>query len=235
MKEDTSMSEFIITDAVEEFFDDDAIKRDLDEHPLTWGLALVLVTPAIVLSLIEPGTELTGIQELDMILLLIHGTIFLTAPVASFILAHGNHLAPSLITSMGASATVISSPVFTELFPTSNGILPPIISILIIAPLILVLRNKKWQLNPGSSRTMWAGLMATSILMFAGGTLIPALNGFATTNECTAIANADICASNYLGWGALGVVAMAIGWAWPKGRHIVEELADDMLRAARRF
>ena len=44
------MSEFIITDAVEEFFDDDAIQRDLDEHPLTWGLALLLVAPAIVLS-----------------------------------------------------------------------------------------------------------------------------------------------------------------------------------------
>jgi len=229
------VSEFVITDAVEEFFDDDAIQRDLDEHPLTWGLALVLVTPAIVLSLIEPGAELTGIQELDMVLLLIHGTIFLTAPVASFILAHGNHLAPSLITAMGASATVISTPVFTDLFPSSNGIVPPIIAILVIAPLILVLRNKKWQLNPGNSRNMWAGLMATSILMFAGGTLVPALSGFSTTNECTGLASSDICSSNYLDWGALGVVALAIGWAWPKGRHIVEELADDMLNAARRI
>tara|TARA_Y100000766_G_scaffold47475_1_gene37724 strand:- start:229 stop:918 length:690 start_codon:yes stop_codon:yes gene_type:complete len=229
------MSEFIITDAVEEFFDDDAIQRDLDEHPLTWGLALLLVAPAIVLSLIEPGSELTGIQELDMLLLLIHGTIFLTAPIASFILAHGNHLAPSLIIAMGASATVMSSPVFTDLFPSQNGLIPPIISILILVPFVLVLRNKKWQLNPGSSRNMWAGLMATSILMFSGGTLIPALNGFATTNECTNLASAEICASNYLGWGALAVVAMAIGWAWPKGRHIVEELADDMLRAARRI
>ena len=77
--------------------------------------------------------------------------------------------------------------------------------------------------------------MATSILMFSGGTLIPALNGFATTNECIGLASEEICASSYLGWGALAVVAMAIGWAWPKGRHIVEELADDMLRAARRI
>ena len=82
---------------------------------------------------------------------------------------------------------------------------------------------------------MWAGLMATSILMFAGGTLVPALSGFSTTNECTGLASSDICSSNYLDWGALGVVALAIGWAWPKGRHIVEELADDMLNAARRI
>jgi len=86
-----------------------------------------------------------------------------------------------------------------------------------LIPFIIVLRKKRGQLNPGRSRQIWATLMAVSILMFAKATLVPAV-----------AAEFDV---NY-GWASLGLVALAIGWAWPRGRHLVEEIVDDIVEAA---
>jgi hypothetical protein len=53
--------------------------------------------------------------------------------------------------------------------------------------------------------------------MFAAATLVPAV---ATEFD------------DNIGWASLGLVVFAIGWAWPRGRHLVEEIADDIVEAA---
>ena len=59
--------------------------------------------------------------------------------------------------------------------------------------------------------------MAVSILMFATATLVPAVT--AEFDET-------------YGWASLGLVGLVVGWAWPRGRHIIEEIADDIVDAA---
>jgi hypothetical protein len=104
-----------------------------------------------------------------------------------------------------------------------------------LAPFIIVLRKKRTQLNPGRSRQVWATLMATSILMFAVATLVPAVASYGESDVCTGVGLIDAaCVDEWstYGWASIGLVVAAIGWAWPRGRHIVEEIADDIIEAA---
>jgi hypothetical protein len=103
-----------------------------------------------------------------------------------------------------------------------------------LAPFIIVLRKKRTQLNPGRSRQVWATLMATSILMFAVATLVPAVASYGESDVCAGELIDTTCVDEWqtYGWGSIGLVVGAIGWAWPRGRHIVEEIADDIIEAA---
>ena len=66
-------------------------------------------------------------------------------------------------------------------------------------------------------------------------TLVPAVASYGEADFCTEAELVDTeCVDGWqtYGWGSIGLVVAAIGWAWPRGRHIVEEIADDIIEAA---
>ena len=219
------MSEYILDDIIEEFFDEDSIEQDIHHHPVSWCLALFSILPPLVMVLLEikdpvNGDELASLGPLQSIVGLIMELMatyqFAIAPALCFGLAYRRHMAPAVLVAMGSSAILLASDTFVDVI--TNDIFSVVIAVIAIAPFVIVLRNKRNQLNPGRSRQIWATLMATSILMFSVGTLVPAISKIAEYE-------------NYA-WASLGLVVIAIGWAWPRGRHIVEEIADDIIEAA---
>ena len=213
------MSKYILDDIVEEFFDEDTIEQDIHHHPVSWGLALLSVLPPMVLVLLPDG-DFSSLGPLEKIVVLVMETMlefqFIIAPVLCFALAYRRHVAPAVLVAMGSSAILLASGIFMDVSYDAWHRVPTAVAVLI--PFIVVLRKKRGQLNPGRSRQMWATLMAVSILMFATATLVPAVA-------------AEFDDESY-GWASLGLVVLAVGWAWPRGRHIVEEIADDIVDAA---
>lgn len=248
------MSKFILEDVIEEFMDEDSIEQDIHQHPLSWCIALLIVTPPLVAALLQmndPRTDpaldsLGPLQSIvGLVMYMMLQTQLFVAPIACFALAFRRHLAPALLVAMGSSAIMLiwwkqlQEPVFWP-----DGIWSPIAAAACLVPFIIVLRKKRTQLNPGRSRQVWATLMATSILMFAVAILVPTVGMYAKEEFCPTWGSEDMdqfyaqlspapCEEEATyGLGSLGLVVLAIGWAWPRGRHIVEEIADDIIEAA---
>ena len=212
------MSKYILNDIVEEFFDEDSIEQDIHQHPVSWSLALFCVLPPLVLVLLPDG-DFSSLGPLEKVVVLIMQTMldfqFIIAPILCFALAYRRHVAPAVLVAMGSSAILLASGIFMEVSYDAWHRAPTALACL--APFIIVLRKKRSQLNPGRSRQTWATLMAVSILMFATATLVPAVT--AEFDET-------------YGWASLGLVALVVGWAWPRGRHIIDEIAEDIIEAA---
>ncbi len=236
------MSKFILEDVIEEFMDEDSIEQDIHQHPLSWCIALLIVTPPLVAALLQmndPRTDpaLDSLGPLQPIvgevMALMLQMQFFVAPAACIALAYRRHLAPAVFVAMGSSAIMLTLDNFTEL-GFAEGIWGPVIAAACLAPFIIVLRKKRTQLNPGRSRQVWATLMATSILMFAVATLVPAVASYGESEVCAGELIDTACVDEWstYGWASIGLVVAAIGWAWPRGRHIVEEIADDIIEAA---
>lgn len=247
------MSKFILEDVIEEFMDEDSIEQDIHQHPLSWCIALLIVTPPLVAALLQmndPRTDpaldsLGPLQSIvGLVMYMMLQTQLFVAPIACFALAFRRHLAPAVLVAMGSSAIMLiwwkqlQEPVFWP-----DGIWSPVVAAACLVPFIIVLRKKRMQLNPGRSRQVWATLMATSILMFAVATLVPAVVMYAEEEFCPPfegdmdqfypqLSPAPCEEPTMYGLGSLGLVVAAIGWAWPRGRHIVEEIADDIIEAA---
>ncbi len=212
------MSKYILNDIVEEFFDEDSIEQDIHHHPVSWSLALLCVLPPLVLVLLPKG-NFSSLGPLENVVVLVMETLldfqFMIAPLLCFALAYRRHVAPAVLVAMGSSAILLASGHFMEVSYDAWHRAPTALACL--APFIIVLRKKRSQLNPGRSRQTWATLMAVSILMFATATLVPAVT--AEFDET-------------YGWASLGLVALVVGWAWPRGRHIIDEIAEDIIEAA---
>ena len=103
----------------------------------------------------------------------------------------------------------------------NNDIFAVLTCIGCLSALVMILRKKRKQLPAGRARNTWAFLMSVSILMFASASLVVALQNSSTLEI-----------SDEIAWSSLLVVAGAIGWAWPKGRHIIEEVADEIIDVA---
>ena len=238
------MSKFIIEDVIEEFMDEDSIEQDIHHHPVSWCIALLIVTPPLVAALMQmddPRTDpaldsLGPLQSIvGLVMFLMLQTQLFIAPIACFALAFRRHLAPAVLVAMGSSAIMLTLDISTQQGFWPEGVLGPLVAAACLAPFIIVLRKKRTQLNPGRSRQVWATLMATSILMFAVATLVPAVASYGEADFCTEAEIVDTeCVDGWqtYGWGSIGLVVAAIGWAWPRGRHIVEEIADDIIEAA---
>ena len=246
----------LVPDLIEDFLEDDAIEEDLEKYPWNWIIALVIITPAIfdqVLEANEFTLEQSILTPVEPLLEFLSTSVVLIGPIAALFFSIREHIGPTLICAMGTSAAVLiqgtEGPLFLQTgLPDflSNGAGPMVISIALIAPLILVLKNKKKLLDPGNSRNAWCTLMATSILMFAYGTFYQGAEQLHTSDDllgdCSDSLLASLCnhdsISSILGeGGTLGgagmlAIALAIGWAWPKGRYIVEEIAEDILDTA---
>jgi len=261
------VSKFILEDVIEEFMDEDSIEQDIHQHPVSWCIALLIVTPPLVAALLQmddPRTD-SALDSLGPLQSIVGSVMFMMlqtqlfiAPIACFALAYRRHLAPAVLVAMGSSAIMLTLDISTQQGFWPDGILGPVVAAACLAPFIIVLRKKRTQLNPGRSRQVWATLMATSILMFAVATLVPAVASYGKTEACGSwnvdpghnqgagdgngsdivvpIANTTYgkCVDEWqtYGWASIGLVVAAIGWAWPRGRHIVEEIADDIIDAA---
>ena len=238
------VSEYIIEDVIEEFSDEDALVSEIQNHPLAWGLSLIVIAPPLIAVLMglgggtNSGKELDSVPEgmrqilgmtMDFTLL----TQFVLTPMLCWYMAQKGLLKPAVFVAMGSSAVMLAAGNYTSTFDASQSLVGLIGAIAATVPFILVLRNKRMQLNPGKERKSWSMLMAISILLFASATIVPATEMFAITDICE---NGDSACSdewNNYAWGSLAIVGAAVGWAWPRGRHIIEEVTEDILDAAR--
>ena len=116
------MSKFIIEDVIEEFMDEDSIEQDIHHHPVSWCIALLIVTPPLVAALMqmdEPRTDpaldsLGPLQSIvGLVMFMMLQTQLFIAPIACFALAFRRHLAPAVLVAMGSSAIMLTLDIST--------------------------------------------------------------------------------------------------------------------------
>jgi hypothetical protein len=202
---------------------------DVKHHPVAWALALLVVAPGAILGIgdITSGQSLakeiglSGVLATGIIMLfdfLVIGQLVL-GPGACSAFARRKLMGAAVFVAMGSSAVLLISHEIVEKIARDYDVIAPIICFFCIAPLILVLRNKRRQIRPGKSRQVWATLMSISILMFSSATIVPALINMSETDVAPELA-----------WSSLLIIAGIIAWAWPRGRHFVEEIAEDIIQ-----
>jgi hypothetical protein len=205
---------------------------DVQHHPLAWALALLVVAPGVILGVqnIQNGADFASTIGLkDETLALAAGMLFdflvigqlVIGPGACSAFARRRHLGPAVFVAMGSSAVLMVNNQVVRELARAFDVIAVIICIVCIAPLVIVLRNKRVQLPPGRARHTWAFLMSVSILMFASATMVAAILGINPPLVSTTVA-----------WSSLLLVAGVIGWAWPKGREVIEEVAEEIIERA---
>ena len=226
----------VVAAPVGSFLTDLKKSGNVKHHPLAWAIALLVVAPGVILGVqgVENGAEFTtnfetstGLDNDNLLMgaemlfdFLIIGQLIL-GPGACAALARRRHLGPAVFVAMGSSAVLlISNQVIKDLAIAYDAI-AALACIACMAPLIVVLRNKRVQLPAGRARHTWAFLMSVSILMFASATMVAAIQHMESPQV-----------DDTMAWSSLLLVAAAIGWAWPKGRHIIEEVAEEIIDQA---
>ena len=204
----------------------------VQSNPLAWAIAILVVAPAIIIGLkgIENGEEFSNHIGLSNDLL-VSGAIVLfdfivigqlvLGPGACVAFARRKLLGVSVFVAMGSSAVLMISNQVVRDLAEANGLLAVGACSLCLTPMVMVLRNKRKQLPAGRARHTWALLMSTSIVMFASATLVVALQNIESPKIDDALA-----------WSSLLLVAGAIGWAWPKGAELIEDLAEELVENA---
>lgn len=217
---------------ISEFLSELKSSGDVKNHPLAWSFALLIVLPGVIIGFrgISNGEDLvseiglnSGLAASMITLLfdfLVVGQLFL-GPGACAVFARRKHLATAVFVAMGSSAVLMINNNVVVKLAQANDILAVLTCAVCLIPLIMILRNKRKQLPAGRARHTWAFLMSASILMFASASLVVALQNTSSW---------DI--DGKLAWSSLLLVAGAIGWAWPKGRHIIEEMAEEIIETA---
>ena len=205
---------------------------DVKNHPLAWIIALLIVSPGVIIGLkgVSNGEGLAQAFDLNSGLaaslvsvlfdFLVIGQLFL-GPGSCTVLARRKLLGAAVFVAMGSSAVLMINHDVLVKLAQANDIFAVLTCVGCLVPLIMILRNKRTQLPAGRARHTWAFLMSVSILMFASASLVVALQNTYSMEI-----------SNGLAWSSLLLVAGAIGWAWPKGRHIIEEVAEEIIEKA---
>ena len=227
----------VLPDALEEFLEDDVIQEDLTKHPVIWLLSLLVFAPALLQEIATAnGRDLPSFLEPVELLA---PTVVILAPAFALMASLRGHIGPTLLASMGASAAVLANEA-AGAWLFGDAVLAIAVSLGLIGPLVLVLRNKKKLLDPGKARQAWCTLMATSIVLYAYGTFYRAAERYAIgvdpSSACSNGLLSSLCSTNrateLLGeGGSLGLIGMAaivaaVGWAWPRGKHIINETAE---------
>ena len=222
----------MISSSLGNFVDELNSSGDIERNPISWLISLVIIAPGFIIGLkgIENGESFASyvslnneiISSLTIILFdfLIIGQLII-GPGASTIFAKNRNLGPAVFVAMGSSAVLMINHDVIVALAQNNDIFAVLTCIGCLSPLVMILRKKRKQLPAGRARHTWAFLMSVSILMFASASLVVALQNSSTLEI-----------SDEMAWSSLLVVAGAIGWAWPKGRHIIEEVADEIIDVA---
>ena len=183
------------------------ILRDVRNNPVKWLLSLIVIGPGLVYTFSGKTSfehamdswSLPGWSEF-LFLILVPGQLYIV-PLSCYILDRRRDFSSALFIAVCGSSILVANPNEITEFVTIFGSLSFLLYVGLSTPLVLVLRNKKWQLNPGSTRLMLSTLLATTIMLYTvaafGGESLPYKYRYAP----------------------IFGMAMAIGWAWPKGRH----------------
>ena len=196
-------------------------------------LAILVVAPGVILGTkFETGEMLGDYYGLsydsieakilaNLFDFLVMGQLVL-GPGTCAALARRKQLSAAVFVAMGSSAVLlISNQVIVDLANLYNAVAVFTCTACLV-PFIMVLRNKRTQLPAGKARHTWALLMSVSTLMFASATMVVAIQNMESPQI-----------DDTLAWSSLVLVAGAIGWAWPKGAEIIEDVAEEIIQRAR--
>ncbi len=210
---------------------------DVKHHPLAWALSLLVVAPGVILGIqeIADGAELSKMMGIDPESLLhqivtmivdfvVIGQLVL-GPGVCAAMARRKHLGSAVFVAMGSSAVLLLNNQVIIALAQQYDVIAVVACIVCMSPLVIVLRNKRMQLPAGRARHTWAFLMSVSILMFASATMVAAIQ------DAEALTSIDGW-NDTMAWSSLLLVAGAIGWAWPRGAHFVEEVAEEIIEKA---
>jgi len=239
--------EFILDDVIETFNDEDKLISNIRNNPFKWIVSLAIIVPGLAYTFSEEPSYASALQtwglpsEYDWILaILVTGQIVI-APMSCYWFARTGNVMAGLFIAMGGSAILLSNPDEISDFSYAFGWSFFVLSVALTLPMLLVLKGKKKLLDPGKERVTWCTLLSTAILVYTLAVIVPASGVTIAEFSCESQAgellsdfdffagSTDACtALTYRYAPVLGMVA-AIGWAWPKGKHIIDDLSDDFL------
>ena len=227
----------VVAAPVGTFLSDLKSSGDVQHHPLAWALSLLVVAPGVILGIkgVSDGaalSELMGIgsdslsyQIVTMLVdFVVIGQLVL-GPGVCAAMARRTFLGPAVFVAMGSSAVLLLNNQVIIALAEQYDIIAVLACIVCMSPLVIVLRNKRMQLPAGRARHTWAFLMSVSILMFASATMVAAIQDAETLTSIDGW-------NDTMAWSSLLLIAGAIGWAWPKGAELVEEVAEEIIEKA---
>ncbi len=239
--------EYILDDVIETFSDEDTLLSDIQNNPVKWLLSLAIIVPGMAYTMSGENSYSTaliswGISEsFDWILaVFVTGQLFI-APLSCYFLARTGNVAPGLFIAMGGSAILIANPLEIAEFSEAIGWPFAIFCIALSVPMLLVLKSKKNLLDPGKERITWCTLLSTAILVYTLAAIVPssgvALADFSCNDDAGSLLSevdvfsgvSDACSALTYRYGPVVGMVLAIGWAWPRGKKIIEDLSDDFL------
>jgi len=227
--------EYILDDVIETDSDEDTLLSDIRNNPVKWLLSMAILTPGIVSSISKESnnTTLTLPESLDLILaFFVIGQLFM-APLFCYFLARTGNVPLSVFTGFGGSAILLINPTLLSGFFLAIGWFFAILCVALTVPMLIVLKSKKKLLDPGKERLVSSTLLSTAILMFTIAVIVPsmAFGGVSCEDDSGNLQNEFIpggtCSASFYA-PILGMVGV-IGWAWPKGKKIIDDLSDDFL------
>ena len=239
--------EYILDDVIETFSDEDTLLSDIQNNPVKWILSLAIIIPGMAYTMSGENSyssALTswGISEsFDWILaVFVTGQLFI-APLSCYFLARTGNVAPGLFIAMGGSAILVANPLEIADFSEAIGWPFAIFCIALSVPMLLVLRSKKELLDPGKERITWCTLLSTAILVYTVAAIVPssgvALADFSCDDDAGSLLSevdvfsgvSNACSALTYRYGPVVGMVLAIGWAWPRGKKIIEDLSDEFL------
>jgi|TARA_B100001741_G_scaffold297782_1_gene282784 hypothetical protein len=239
--------EYILDDVVETFSDEDTLMSDIRNNPVKWLLSLAVVGPGMAYTMSEQASYEAALEGwglptgLEWILaVFVTGQLFI-APLSCYFLARTGNVASGLFIAMGGSAILVANPDEIAQFSEAFGWPFLLFCVALSAPMLLVLKNKKKLLDPGKERITWCTLLSTAIMMYTVAAIVPSAgvalidvscedDTGALLSEVDIFAGAtDACEALQYRYAPVLVMAAAIGWAWPRGKKIIDDLSDDFL------
>ena len=239
--------EYILDDVVETFSDEDTLMSDIRNNPVKWLLSMAVIGPGTAYTLsgktsYEAALGAWGLPTgLEWILgTFVTGLIFI-APLSCYYLSRTGNVASGLFIAMGGSAILVANPDEIARFSEVLGASFFLFCVALSTPMLMVLKNKKKLLDPGKERLTWCTLLSTAIMMYTVAAIVPSAgvalidvscedDTGALLSETDIFAGAtDACEALQYRYAPMLVMAGAIGWAWPRGKKIIDDLSDDFL------
>mgnify|MGYP007107475526 FL=1 len=244
---DTMSDEYILDDVIETFADEDTLLSDIQNNPVKWLLSLAIIIPGIAYTMVEEPSYASAMaawglpENMDWVLaIFVTGQLFI-APLSCYLLARTGNVAPGLFIAMSGSAILLANPIEIAEFSESIGWPFAIFCVALSMPMLVVLKSKKKLLDPGKERLTWCTLLSTSILVFTIAAIVPssgvALAEFSCEDDVGTLISevgvlsgaSDACSALTYRYAPIIGMTFAIGWAWPKGKKIINDLSDDFL------
>ena len=239
--------EYILDDVVETFSDEDTLMSDIRNNPVKWLLSLAVIAPGMAYTVTEETSYASALENwglptgLEWILAVFVTGQLLIAPLSCYFLARTGNVASGLFIAMGGSAILVANPDEIARFSEVFGWPFFLFCVALSVPMLMVLKNKKKLLDPGKERLTWCTLLSTAIMVYTIAAIVPSAGVALIDVSCeddtgALLSEVDVLAGatnacealQYRYAPMLGMVA-AIGWAWPRGKKVIDDLSDDFL------